>query len=1083
MSETKLAQMVLTSHSNDLGLILDEECRELVEEGHDGDRLTFSQCMLLKGVVLGSGLDAAVDPEEREMMKDAGLKDSFIMELAGKDGKKPLHYRARWLNAYFLRQQDLSDMPAKSSLHEIFQIGAKTEKTIPALRKALEFGDEKSRVQALEILGKIGHPAREAIPAVADILRNEKEEDYVRTLAAWALGLFGVKKIAVPALVSVLGDDNQNIRIEAIKAIVRLDAREVITDLIKISQDEDLTIREEVSKAFDILEANAKKKGAAVLKVDTNMIVNTLILLMEENPEDGYYVRALGRMGPEAKKAVPSLITRLKETDDGQMKEWVSEALGWIATRQVFNSLKEEDVDSAKTVDVLVACLENDDPAVRRVAVLLLGKTESKKAAAALIAVLGDEDARVRELAVKAIKRMELTSKAAIGGLSKILADGTEETSVRKLAAQALGKIGSSALKGLTGVLDDPNAKIRLLVLEVILLMGPEAQAAFKRISKVLGSEMEGVDGKRKAAEILAGLDPKRAVDPLSKALLNKSEVIEVKMMAADLLAGIDSGKAEASLTKSFLNASEERVLRITLGNIFGEKKTDKAIGTLSRVLLRESDEIEIRAVVAEILGDTESKRAVGPLLKTYNKAKDASLRLACVRSLGKLGEKAKAAFKPIADSRVELAGNLLAAAEEVLVKIDAGRVKQLAEADAKVKAEVEAEKEAAKDPFVEFVAKLEHGRAKVRLKAARELGEMGSAARSAEEKLAEVAQRDSNPRVRKAAAAALGKIMTAGVLEKLAAASTDEGVALIRGLGKSSSSNAVELLASILGDEARSKEFRIAAAETLAVIGSGAAAKVLIKYLGDKSEDVRTSVAQALLGLGSETEVVIPELVKKLTNGDDFARSGAIYILARMEGHADSIVPKLVEMLTLDDVKKVRTVIYILGKMGPAAVSASSALMFLATESKSEAVSKGAESALEQIKPESILSRHIKALKEGDEDESYEAAQALVAMGEKARPAVPEVVEAFRSGREESRSAATYVLLRLGEATRDAIPGLIKVLKEGDEIEKRTAIHILGSMGPAAEKAVPHLKRIAEKGSEALKAGAEKALKQIEGE
>jgi len=80
-------------------------------------------------------------------------------------------------------------------------------------------GDKEvgNRFYAAEALGKIGEPAKEAVPALIKALGDEKAEK-VRSNVAEALGKIGDAQ-AVPALIEALSDEVWGVRYSAARAL------------------------------------------------------------------------------------------------------------------------------------------------------------------------------------------------------------------------------------------------------------------------------------------------------------------------------------------------------------------------------------------------------------------------------------------------------------------------------------------------------------------------------------------------------------------------------------------------------------------------------------------------------------------------------------------------------------------------------------------------------------------------------------------------------------------------------------------------------------------------------------------------
>jgi HEAT repeat protein len=82
------------------------------------------------------------------------------------------------------------------------------------------------------------------------------------------------------------------------------------------------------------------------------------------------------------------------------------------------------------------------------------------------------------------------------------------------------------------------------------------------------------------------------------------------------------------------------------------------------------------------------------------------------------------------------------------------------------------------------------------------------------------------------------------------------------------------------------------------------------------------------------------------------------------------------------------------------------------------------------------------------DKHVRLEAAGALAALGKRAKPAVPALIEALGDAEAPVRKMAALALGDVGRRARQAVPALIRVLKDGDENVCRRAAIALGEIG-----------------------------------
>jgi HEAT repeat protein len=139
------------------------------------------------------------------------------------------------------------------------------------------------------------------------------------------------------------------------------------------------------------------------------------------------------------------------------------------------------------------------DPEVRQVAGLSIGRIGGQEAVRILIDALGSEpciDARVR--LVDALAYPGLAEASGI--LRRVLTDTGEAASVRAVAAESLGRLGSpEALDDLLGVLSDPEPEIRFFAAYALGLVG--SRDALDALSQLASEDDASVAGLGSVAE------------------------------------------------------------------------------------------------------------------------------------------------------------------------------------------------------------------------------------------------------------------------------------------------------------------------------------------------------------------------------------------------------------------------------------------------------------------------------------------------------------------------------------------------------------------------------------------------------
>jgi HEAT repeat protein len=103
-------------------------------------------------------------------------------------------------------------------------MGTKARKAVPALIEALRDTYMPVRKAAVLALGEIGPDAREAAPALGEVLLGD-EEAAVRRRAAVALGEIGAVEAVAELKAARSEDDNEGVRQMATAALAEIEAK------------------------------------------------------------------------------------------------------------------------------------------------------------------------------------------------------------------------------------------------------------------------------------------------------------------------------------------------------------------------------------------------------------------------------------------------------------------------------------------------------------------------------------------------------------------------------------------------------------------------------------------------------------------------------------------------------------------------------------------------------------------------------------------------------------------------------------------------------------------------------------------
>lgn len=304
--------------------------------------------------------------------------------------------------------------------------GDTSQATLDAAIAALADRENSVKYAAAYLLGSAGEAAAKAASQIQPLLRSD--DPFLRTVAAWSLCKSNGNNQQVYAqsldiLLRALEDQDRNVRLAAIEAIDDLDPEpsQVLPGLIKAFEIQDGMIATNVADALVDMGKDAVPAVAAELK----------------NPKlRRAAVVVLGRIGPDAKDAVPALVEALRgETDKD-------------ARREIFMSLSNIGPAQASIVPELLKDLKSDDIQLKAGATYALGAMGSA-AAEALPEIrknLAARDEKLRLLSVWALVRIAPENPQLVEAVRPILIAGLshEEPLVRYEAAKTISLLGTA---------------------------------------------------------------------------------------------------------------------------------------------------------------------------------------------------------------------------------------------------------------------------------------------------------------------------------------------------------------------------------------------------------------------------------------------------------------------------------------------------------------------------------------------------------------------------------------------------------------------------------------------------------------
>lgn len=377
------------------------------------------------------------------------------------------------------------------------ELGPEAKDAAPALAKALADERPEVRLQVLIALGQIGASAESAVPAILKQL--QAKETGVQYAAAFALGNIASPK-ATDALRKLQKTPDEFLKMLAYWGLARIYPKDPAT----VHQAVETLVQSLGSKDERLRQGAAR--GLAELKADPQIVLPALIkLLKDPNPAvRGNVIDAivslgpqvtpklvdalqqselrpvalatLIRLGPGAKSAAPALVALIRgeiKKGDKADHELLTEALIALAGSGGLDKTFEVEAQQL---------LAMDDPTLQRAAIFALGKIgpTAKAAIPRLRELLSSTDPRARLISLWALLQITPDDaeiiQAAVPALTEALTDSREV--VRREAAAALGRIGPKAaasLPALEQLLRDRDSAVRQAAEQAIAAIGQGA--------------------------------------------------------------------------------------------------------------------------------------------------------------------------------------------------------------------------------------------------------------------------------------------------------------------------------------------------------------------------------------------------------------------------------------------------------------------------------------------------------------------------------------------------------------------------------------------------------------------------------
>jgi HEAT repeat protein len=397
------------------------------------------------------------------------------------------------------------------------------KEAVPPLVEAL--GHEKTAYWACLALGELGADAAPAVAELQRLLRDDRRAE-VRREAALVLGSIGSRSApAVPLLAHALGEKDVGLQMAAVFALGRIGpkakaAEQSLRKMLgtgtppllrtfavwalarirpedkQLSQRAVAVLTESMRNKDPSVRATAVR-GLVDMRAASETLVPAMSRIVEEGPAE-LRDDALSVLQSVGEPAVPALVNAMKFPE---VRPRAAAILGRIGPQ------------AKAAVPALVDLTKSDDPTARRQALLALAAMgpAAHAAAPAAIGALRDTDMNVRYSACYALGKMGAAAMDGRAALQREL--DSRDPYISLAAAWALARIDPDcsqtppkALPMLVKALDDSDPMVRLEAASSMRCLGPQARpaaAALRKVAKEDPSELV----RDMAAEALKALE------------------------------------------------------------------------------------------------------------------------------------------------------------------------------------------------------------------------------------------------------------------------------------------------------------------------------------------------------------------------------------------------------------------------------------------------------------------------------------------------------------------------------------------------------------------------------------------------
>jgi RNA polymerase sigma factor (sigma-70 family) len=350
---------------------------------------------------------AALRTEIEELKKRTIAPQAPAEAAAGK--RETLLYQGKPPSFWLAALRDRDPEYRRKALTPLQSFAMVDHSLIPALIACLHDEDEGVRMMACGALGELGPPAKDAVPV---LLQADLPVSCVVDALQW---IDPKGQTAVPAALAALKDKRVEVRRNAAFTLFTFDKTKA-----RLAVGEFAEALNRINEFYLASSAAAGGRSRSVAEVAAT---------------------ALGEIGPEAREAIPALVTALLSAPDRDSQPVPMSVTPFVA------ALKKVDPEGTVAVPLLVKKLEDKNAQARLRASMMLGQYAAKSASAlsTLIPLIREE--KDRSVALQHIETIGAMGSAASPAVPTLLdvVKHVRDIGNKAAAVSALGEIGSAA--------------------------------------------------------------------------------------------------------------------------------------------------------------------------------------------------------------------------------------------------------------------------------------------------------------------------------------------------------------------------------------------------------------------------------------------------------------------------------------------------------------------------------------------------------------------------------------------------------------------------------------------------------------